>query len=873
MRKISKILGLNLFEKERRQIYLAKLVFIVIPTWALSFFILWLTSQYYAIIHQSQYLYQASFLGFGMLAAAIFYLWRFRFVPTFALLLIGFYFVYKSIDSFSYGEFDAFFYSVQFLIFAILFSLGWLLTWVCTQYKWCVVLVAISYFLLALFLLGKQGILTFEGLMQMFIPILIYTLYTLYAAQLIEKQRDLAQPYWWYLVRRLLLFILLALAITWAVVGFMKTKLVSAIEDYGGGGAKGQSSMLKKNKDGSFSLADYTKLRGNLGRSNELLFVAKINNFFEEGIPNPLYLTGFYYSKYDPLTETFEPDTLLPSSDLFRPDPSKLGLYFTKVDSAVLADALQHQHTKTVEIEVYKTILNSNEFVAPTTSFFVQPIAIDKDNKNEYTSAYRAKSLVSELNSAYFVYNPNGDEMLEQFQEMRFSLLRKANDYTQMDHAVFNYYTHMPAQGKFESIVQLANRITQGKTNNLDKVLAIRDYFLSKDEQGKPLFKYSDNPGIPDIPSASKLNYFLFENRKGYCAYYAGATLFMLRSLGIPSRIVAGFLTQDRSAGNNKGWYWYYADQAHAWVQVYFPGYGWLDFDTTIANEEAQNAPKPDGTPPNTPGNALFAVEGVLTEIDTLRKSAEIKGKKFIFKDQLFDSLTMSMTLDLSVATIQKDSLKIAVNELKIGDSVTAISFAEAYKSISVAKSFEILEPKLPQPAPIDELIVRLKINEERAKADVNLQHAVNNNWYRYLLFVGLVLVVLLLAFWGFAWIYQLYLITRGKFAKTFNEKAFWNFRRIQFTLHQLGYERDVKSALTFAAEIDNRLQLDYTTFVQYYLFIKYNNSPLSAPTADFVNSYISKFKKRLASKIKQSVRFKRFWNPLRTISFIKTLE
>ena len=58
--------------------------------------------------------------------------------------------------------------------------------------------------------------------------------------------------------------------------------------------------------------------------------------------------------------------------------------------------------------------------------------------------------------------------------------------------------------------------------------------------------------------------YFLFENRKGYCAYYAGATLFMLRSLGIPSRIAVGFLTVDRSGGKNKGWYWYYADQAHA---------------------------------------------------------------------------------------------------------------------------------------------------------------------------------------------------------------------------------------------------------------------------------------------------------------------
>ncbi|MGV2480712.1 UNVERIFIED_CONTAM: transglutaminase domain-containing protein, partial [Salmonella enterica subsp. enterica serovar Weltevreden] len=90
---------------------------------------------------------------------------------------------------------------------------------------------------------------------------------------------------------------------------------------------------------------------------------------------------------------------------------------------------------------------------------------------------------------------------------------------------------------------------------------------------------------------------FLFENRKGYCAYFAGATLFMLRSLGIPSRAAAGFSTTDRSS-KNPGWYWFYQDQAHAWVQVYYQGYGWIDFDTTIPDVNTQQASQPDGTPP-----------------------------------------------------------------------------------------------------------------------------------------------------------------------------------------------------------------------------------------------------------------------------------
>src|SRR5689334_24556482 len=71
-------------------------------------------------------------------------------------------------------------------------------------------------------------------------------------------------------------------------------------------------------------------------------------------------------------------------------------------------------------------------------------------------------------------------------------------------------------------------------------------------------------------PRSTLFPYTTLFRSKGYCAYYAGATLFMLRSLGIPSRIAVGFLTEDRS-DKNKGWYWYYANQAHAWVQVYFP--------------------------------------------------------------------------------------------------------------------------------------------------------------------------------------------------------------------------------------------------------------------------------------------------------------
>ncbi|MEW5989843.1 MAG: transglutaminase domain-containing protein [Chloroflexota bacterium] len=81
--------------------------------------------------------------------------------------------------------------------------------------------------------------------------------------------------------------------------------------------------------------------------------------------------------------------------------------------------------------------------------------------------------------------------------------------------------------------------------------------------------------------------------RAGYCQYYASTMAILLRELGIPTRLVQGFLPGDRDVSGlevvrNAG--------AHAWVQVYFPGYGWVDFDPTGGNV-AQRGPLPSGPP------------------------------------------------------------------------------------------------------------------------------------------------------------------------------------------------------------------------------------------------------------------------------------
>jgi hypothetical protein len=89
-------------------------------------------------------------------------------------------------------------------------------------------------------------------------------------------------------------------------------------------------------------------------------------------------------------------------------------------------------------------------------------------------------------------------------------------------------------------------------------------------------FTYSNHPAVF---SEAPLVGFVAETRAGYCQYFAGAMALMLRYLGIPARVAVGFSsgTYDPVRGT-----WTVTDHdAHAWVEAWFRGYGWLPFDPT----------------------------------------------------------------------------------------------------------------------------------------------------------------------------------------------------------------------------------------------------------------------------------------------------
>jgi len=81
--------------------------------------------------------------------------------------------------------------------------------------------------------------------------------------------------------------------------------------------------------------------------------------------------------------------------------------------------------------------------------------------------------------------------------------------------------------------------------------------------------------------------------KRGYCEYYASTMAVLLREMGVPTRLVEGYLPGqiDRASGSTL----IRMNDSHAWVQVYFPGYGWMDFDPT--GTQSQLPPIPSGRP------------------------------------------------------------------------------------------------------------------------------------------------------------------------------------------------------------------------------------------------------------------------------------
>jgi transglutaminase-like putative cysteine protease len=119
-------------------------------------------------------------------------------------------------------------------------------------------------------------------------------------------------------------------------------------------------------------------------------------------------------------------------------------------------------------------------------------------------------------------------------------------------------------------IAELARYTVRGLDDDTDRAAAVARYLRRS---------YGYTLELPSHEVADPLAYFLFTRRKGHCEYFASAMAVMLRTLGIPSRLVTGF--QNGIFNPMTGLYVIRASDAHSWVEAWLPGRGWVTFDPT----------------------------------------------------------------------------------------------------------------------------------------------------------------------------------------------------------------------------------------------------------------------------------------------------
>jgi transglutaminase-like putative cysteine protease len=132
-------------------------------------------------------------------------------------------------------------------------------------------------------------------------------------------------------------------------------------------------------------------------------------------------------------------------------------------------------------------------------------------------------------------------------------------------------YLQLPADLP-KRVRQLALDVTQGASSDFDRVTAIEDYLAAN-------YRYLIDSPVPEA-GRDAVDHFLFDTDVGFCEQFASATAIMLRTLGVPTRVVVGYTPGGRNPFT--GYHEVLASDAHSWVEVWFPGFGWYEFDPTF---------------------------------------------------------------------------------------------------------------------------------------------------------------------------------------------------------------------------------------------------------------------------------------------------
>jgi transglutaminase-like putative cysteine protease len=144
-----------------------------------------------------------------------------------------------------------------------------------------------------------------------------------------------------------------------------------------------------------------------------------------------------------------------------------------------------------------------------------------------------------------------------------------------------------------QRVKNLAHQLMDNVPNAYDRAELLESYLRS------PPYSYS--PQVKATPAGKDpVDYFLFDLKQDFCEYFASAMVVMLREVGIPARLVEGFTTGTYDSAS--GSFVVREQDAHAWVEVYFPQYGWIEFEPTPSQPPF---PRPDAAVAPSDGSSI----------------------------------------------------------------------------------------------------------------------------------------------------------------------------------------------------------------------------------------------------------------------------
>jgi hypothetical protein len=219
-----------------------------------------------------------------------------------------------------------------------------------------------------------------------------------------------------------------------------------------------------------------------------------------------------------------------------------------------------------------------------------------------------------------------------------------------------------------QRVLNLARDLTAASRAPYARARAIESYLRT--------IPYSLNVERP--PAARDVvDYFLFDLKKGYCDYFATAMVVLARGAGLPARLVVGYAPGRLDSENGR--YVITQADAHSWAEVYFPTFGWIEFEPTsgrpaVAREHETNlstVKEPAGTFPSA---SLFQVQKEFLAVLVIPLSILILGLAWMMVDSWrLEHMPPDPALDLIYRRLCRSAARLGVS-LRASDTPNEVA-------------------------------------------------------------------------------------------------------------------------------------------------------------------------------------------------------